>query len=69
MNLRDRVALNIQKLRRARSLSQEELALQANVSCGHMSRLENSKFAASLDLLDRIARALNVDPEGLFAKR
>ena len=34
-----------------------------------MGRLENSKFAASLDLLERIALALNVDPEELFAKR
>ena len=54
MNLRDRVALNIQDLRRAR---------------GHMGKVENAKFAASLDLLERIARALNVDPEVLFAKR
>jgi len=69
MNLRDRVALNIQDLRRARGLSQEALAHQANVSRGHMGRLENSKFAASLDLLERIARALNVDPEELFARR
>ena len=69
MRLRDRVALNIQELRRARGLSQEALAHQANVSRGHMGRLENSKFAASLDLLERIAKALNVDPEELFARR
>lgn len=69
MNLRDRVALNIQDLRRARSLSQEQLALLAEVSRGHMGKVENAKFAASLDLLERIARALNVDPEQLFAQR
>ncbi|PHS19441.1 MAG: transcriptional regulator [Blastopirellula sp.] len=69
MNLRDRVALNIQDLRRARDLSQEELALRANVSRGHMGKLENAKFAASLDLLERIAGALKVDPLELFAKR
>ena len=69
MNLRDRIALNIQDLRRARGLSQEALAHQANVSRGHMGRLENSKFAASLDLLERIAKALNVDPKELFTKR
>ncbi|MEX5600023.1 MULTISPECIES: helix-turn-helix transcriptional regulator [Paracoccaceae] len=56
-------------MRRARGLSQEALAHQANVSRGHMGRLENSKFAASLDLLERIAKALNVDPEELFARR
>ncbi len=69
MNLRDRVALNIQDLRRARGLSQEELAHRAEVSRGHMGKVENAKFAASLDLLERIAKALNVDPEELFAKR
>lgn len=69
MNLRDRVALNIQDLRRARGLSQEELAHRADVSRGYMGKVENAKFAASLDLLERIARALNVDPVELFAKR
>ncbi|WP_299154355.1 helix-turn-helix transcriptional regulator [uncultured Tateyamaria sp.] len=69
MKLRDRVALNIQDLRRARNLSQEELALRADVSRGHMGKVENAKFAASLDLLERIAKALNVDPEKLFAQR
>jgi len=39
------------------------------VSRGHMGKVENAKFAASLDLLERIAKALNVDPEVLFAKR
>ena len=69
MTLRDRVALNIQDLRRARDLSQEELALKANVSRGHMGKVENARFAASLDLLERIAKALKVDPAELFAKR
>ena len=69
MNLRDRVALNIQDLRRARGLSQEELAHRSDVSRGHMGKVENAKFAASLDLLERIARALKVDPADLFAKR
>ena len=69
MNLRDRVALNIQELRRARGLSQEELAHRADVSRGYMGKVENAKFSASLDLLERIAKALNVDPEVLFARR
>ena len=69
MKLRDRVALNIQDLRRSRGLSQEELAHRADVSRGYMGKIENARFAASLDLLERIARALNVDPVELFAKR
>ena len=69
MKLRDRVALNIQDLRRARGLSQEELAHRADVSRGHMGKVENAKFAASLDLLERIANALEIDPVELFARR
>lgn len=46
MNLRDRVALNIQDLRRARGLSQEELAHRADVSRGQMGKVENAKIAA-----------------------
>lgn len=69
MNLRNRVALNIQDLRRARDLSQEELAMRSDVSRGHMGKVENAKFAASLDLLERIAKALNVDPSALFLPR
>ena len=34
-----------------------------------MGKVENAKFAASLDLLERIANALNVDPEKSFAPR
>lgn len=69
MKLRDRVALNIQDLRRSRGLSQEELAHRADVSRGYMGKIENARFAASLDLLERIAQALNVDPVELLAKR
>nr|WP_321508783.1 helix-turn-helix transcriptional regulator [uncultured Celeribacter sp.] len=69
MNLRDRVALNIQDLRRARDLSQEELAHRADVSRGYLGKVENAKFAASLDLLERIANALEIDPVQLFTER
>lgn len=69
MKLRDRVALNIQDLRRARGLSQEELALRAGVNRGYMGKLENAKYAASLDMLEKIAAALSVDPSALVAPR
>jgi len=69
MKLRDRVALNIQDLRRARGLSQEELALRAGVNRGYMGKLENSKYAVSVDILEKIARALSVDPSALVAPR
>ncbi|MDP7151244.1 anaerobic benzoate catabolism transcriptional regulator [Pelagimonas phthalicica] len=69
MNLRDRVALNTQDLRRVRGLSQEELALRAGVNRGYMGKLENSKYAVSVDILEKIAKALSVDPSALVAPR
>jgi len=52
-----------------RCLSQEELAHRADASRGHMGKVENAKFATSIDLFERIARAHNVGLEGLFSKR
>ncbi len=69
MNLRDRVALNTQDLRRVRGLSQEELALRAGVNRGYMGKLENTKYAVSADILEKIAKALSVDPSALVAPR
>ncbi|MEP4989798.1 MAG: helix-turn-helix transcriptional regulator [Paracoccaceae bacterium] len=34
-----------------------------------MGKLENAKYAASLDMLEKIASALNVDPSVLLAPR
>ncbi|SPF81509.1 hypothetical protein PRI8871_03333 [Pseudoprimorskyibacter insulae] len=57
MNFRDRVAQNIPDLIRARGLSQEELAHQADVSRGHMGQVETAKFAASFEWLEIVARS------------
>lgn len=69
MKLRDRVALNIQDIRRQRELSQEQLALIANVNRGYMGKLENAKYAATLDMIEKLAVALDVDPSELLAVR
>jgi transcriptional regulator with XRE-family HTH domain len=69
MKSRDRLAHNILDRRRALGISQEELALRARISRGYMGRVENSKFSATLDLVDKIAGALEVDPAQLLEKR
>lgn len=66
MKLRDQVGLNIQKLRRERGISQEGLALMAKVNRGYMGKVENAKYSASLDMIEKISRALNVEPAVLF---
>ena len=35
----------------------------------YVSEIELAKFSASLDVLERIARALEVDPKELFNER
>ena len=69
MRLQDRVGLNIQELRRARKLSQEELADMSKVHQTYLSGVETGKRNASLLVLERIAAALGVDPEELLRRR
>lgn len=68
MNLRDQFGLNIQRIRRERGISQEALAHSSGINRGYIGKLENAKFAASVDLIGRIALALNVKSFELFAE-
>ncbi|MDE2634109.1 MAG: helix-turn-helix transcriptional regulator [Paracoccaceae bacterium] len=69
MNLRVRVGLNIQNLRHSRNLSQEELSLSAEIDRSYVSKIELARFSVSLDILEQLARALEVDPSELLAER
>lgn len=69
MQLRTRVGLNIQDLRRERGWSQEALAHAADVDRGYLGKLENGKYAASLDTLEKIANAMDLDPTELLRRR
>ena len=69
MNFRERVGLNIRNLRNSRGLSQEQLALAADVDRSYISEIELAKNSASLDVLERIAIALGVDPKELCNER
>ena len=62
MNLRERVARNLRRLRRDKSLSQEELAHRAQVNRNYIGMLEREEYAASIDMLEKLAVALDVDP-------
>jgi len=69
MDLRDRVGLNIQELRRAKKLSQEELAYRAKIHQTYLCGVEGGKRNPSLLVLDRIAKALGADVEDLVRRR
>ena len=69
MKLRDRVGLNVRNLRNSKGLSQEQLALAAEVDRSYVSEIELAKNSASIDVLERIADALDIDPKELFNER
>ena len=69
MKLREQVGLNIRNLRNSRGLSQEKLALAADLDRSYISEIKLAKFSASIDVLERIAHALEVDPKELFNER
>jgi transcriptional regulator with XRE-family HTH domain len=50
-------------------MSQEQLALAADIDRSYVSEIELARFSASVDLLEKIARALDVAPKELFKER
>ncbi|MFT3965718.1 MAG: helix-turn-helix transcriptional regulator [Sphingobium sp.] len=68
MEIRDILARNIKRIRLERGLSQEELAHRAEIDRTYISALERRVYAASIDVLGRIAQGLDVEPAALLAK-
>jgi transcriptional regulator with XRE-family HTH domain len=69
MDVRKRVGINLQRLRRDKGLSQEELAHSADVHQTYLSGVEGGKRNPSIGVLERIVEALGVDIEELFRRR
>ena len=69
MDVRVRIGLNVQQIRRDCGLSQEELASRANVHQTYLSGVERGLRNPSALVLDRIAKAMRVDVEDLVRKR
>lgn len=68
MKLRGLLARNLRRLRQAQGLSQEELADRAQITANYVSSLEREEYAASVDVLERLADALGVEPAALFVR-
>jgi transcriptional regulator with XRE-family HTH domain len=60
------VARNIRRLRVARGLSQEVLAVDAEIDRTYVSRLERGLENPSVAVLERLAKALSANIEELF---
>lgn len=56
----------VQKIRKLAGLTQEELAEKVNVSRAYIGYIEQARNTPSLELLEKIAKALRVDIKELF---
>ncbi len=60
MGAREILATNLRAARRRQGLSQEELAYRADIDRTYVSALERGVYAATIDVIERIARALDM---------
>lgn len=67
MDGRSLVAWNLRRLRVARGLSQERLALESGVDRAYVSGLERARENPTVDVLDRLAAILTTPLAAFFA--
>lgn len=61
MEARERIGWNLRKVRTGKRVTQENLAVDAAVDRTTISGIERGDYNASVELLDRLAKALGVD--------
>ena len=66
MTVQQRVSKNIQRIRREKDLSQEEVAHLADIHQTYLSGVETGKRNPSILVVERIAKALGVDISEIF---
>ena len=69
MEIRKTFAANLKKYRKAKGLSQEDLAHQADLDRTYISALERCVYAASIDVVGKIAVVLKISPSDLLAEQ
>jgi transcriptional regulator with XRE-family HTH domain len=67
-SLRHILASNIRERRYVLGISQAKLAEAANIATAYIAMIELEKKFPSVDVLERIANALKIDPPELFSK-
>lgn len=69
MRLRTIFSRNLRAARQIAGLSQEKLAEEAGLDRSYISLLENERYSASLDAIEKIATVLKVEPQSLLERR
>ncbi|MBA5775542.1 helix-turn-helix transcriptional regulator [Stappia sp. F7233] len=68
MDIRVVVGLNVQRLRREREISQEELSLRSDCTRGYLSGIETGRRNPTVLFLADLAKALESDVSEFFVK-
>jgi transcriptional regulator with XRE-family HTH domain len=68
MKAAKRIAWNLRRLRVGRELSQESLAVDADVDVSYISRLESAVENPTVGLLEKLAGALGADISDLLVE-
>jgi DNA-binding XRE family transcriptional regulator len=56
----------VQKLRKRTEFTQEKLAEKVGISRAYMGYIEQGRYSASLEVLEKIAKALKIKMSDLF---
>lgn len=66
MSIKQSFGARIKEIREQKGLNQEQLAEIIGLESRHLSRIETGKSFTTLENIDKIAKALNVDINTLF---
>jgi transcriptional regulator with XRE-family HTH domain len=69
MTIREVLARNLKTLRAERAMSQEDLAHGARIDRTYISALERCVYAASIDVVERLAGVLGVAAADLLTRQ
>jgi transcriptional regulator with XRE-family HTH domain len=60
------VARNLRRIRQEKGLSQEELAYAVGINKNYVGMIERCENSPTVDMIERLAKALKVKPMQLF---
>ncbi|KRR15999.1 XRE family transcriptional regulator [Bradyrhizobium jicamae] len=68
MDFRQLFATNLRRLRHERKVSQEQLAHDAGIDRAYLSRVERAVTYVGLEIIEKLAAILEVDPAEFFRR-
>ncbi|MBW9114582.1 helix-turn-helix transcriptional regulator [Rhizobium cauense] len=68
MEIRETFARNLRRMRQASGMSQEDLAHKAEIDRTYVSSLERAVYSPTIEVVDKLAKALGTDAAELLKK-